>query len=105
VTTSACDWDRYLRAMGKLTPEMDAKLLHNMRAGYERLLTFRDIATGGFSLWPGGSGHEAFYTALAAGTIGAMKDYITIDHHILTMSRKYLQQHNHDGAFKYVCVE
>jgi hypothetical protein len=80
----------YLKAAGKLTDAMGAKLVKNMQAGFDRLMGYHN-SDGGFSYW----GHEStpFYTALAISAIAQIKQHVkNVPPDLFTAARDYLDR-------------
>lgn len=87
----------YLTAAGKLTEEMEAKLVKNMEGGLKRYLDIFCGPDGGFGLWTG-ENTSVFHTGLALSVIGRMKPHVkAVPTDVFPQALQYLQAHKVDG--------
>ena len=89
-------WDlynmKYLRSVGKLLDEKKAEMVENLSTEYQGFIKNRIAKKSFGNVWT---------TALAAKTLGHVKDWIEIEPQYITEALNYLkQQQESDGGFK-----
>jgi hypothetical protein len=87
----------YLKAKGRLSPEMESKLKGNMQAGYDRMMGYHNI-DGGFSYWGGQS--SIFFTALGVMVLSCMKSHVDIPRKTIDDAIEYLNRNVVDGRWQ-----
>jgi len=89
---------RYLRDAGKAKPELEAKALKYLQAGWQRLVTF-EVPGGGFS-WFGQAPANRILTAYGVMEFHDMNRVFSIDEKVIARTRKWLlRQQNANGSF------
>ena len=89
---------RYLRDANKSKPELEAKALRYLQAGWQRLVTF-EVPGGGFS-WFGQAPANQILTAYGVMEFFDMNQVYEIDEKVLARTRKWLlRQQKGDGSF------
>ena len=89
---------RYLREAKKSKPELEAKALRYLQAGWQRLVTY-EVPGGGFS-WFGNPPSNRILTAYGLMEFFDMNGVYEIDAKVIARTRAWiLEQQNSDGSF------
>jgi len=90
---------KYLRDAKKTKPELEAKALGFLLAGWQRLVTF-EVQGGGFS-WFGNAPANQVLTAYGLMEFADMADVMPIDQAVVSRTRNWLvSKQQSDGSFK-----
>ena len=88
----------YLRSAKKSRPELEAKALRYLQAGWQRLVTY-EVTGGGFS-WFGQAPANTILTAYGLMEFHDMKAVTTVDTAVLARTRRWLERRQKaDGSF------
>ncbi|GLV36564.1 Thioester-containing protein 2 [Carabus blaptoides fortunei] len=91
---------RYLKALNKLTPEIEAKIYGFMKTGYERILGYRHF-DGSFSVFGEGNTESSiFLTAFVMRVLAQSSKYVHIDDDIIKKAQMWIRlQQDEKGCF------
>lgn len=91
---------RYLKALKRLTPDIEEKSLNFIKIGYERILRFRH-RDGSFSIFgEQNTKSSMFLTALVMRTLSQASKYVYIDDEVITKAASWIiEQQYENGCF------
>lgn len=90
----------YLKSASKSTPQIEAKAIAYMEAGYQRQLTYKRIDGSYSAFGNSDTNGSTWLTAFVARSFAQGSKYITVDENSITQALSYLETvQNDDGSF------